>query len=124
MRKWISENQLSRGSNPIWISTTPGFSACPTRRRCSMTGTGATDPVVVSDHPDRRSEDLQSRRACTVRVLPPTGPMTFTTYHPHPSRFPEKRALDYARLADRCETQKKMRFPLLVRFATEAMRLG
>jgi hypothetical protein len=49
--------------------------------------------------------------------------MTFATYHPHTSRFPENKALDYARLAD-CETQKKMRFPLLVRFATEAMRLG
>src|SRR5712664_3955231 len=63
-----------------------------------MTGTGATDPVVVSDHPHRRSEDLQSRRACTVRVLTPTGPMTFATYHPHTSRFPENKALDYARL--------------------------
>jgi endonuclease/exonuclease/phosphatase family metal-dependent hydrolase len=58
--------------------------------------------VILSQYPIARQGTLQiyNRGALAAEIRTPDGLFTVATYHPHPSRFPENKAIDFGRLAD------------------------
>ena len=63
---------------------------------------GAWGNAVLSRYPIARSQELRiyNRGGLIVVIDTPAGPLTVASYHPHPHRYPENKALDFTRLVD------------------------
>jgi endonuclease/exonuclease/phosphatase family metal-dependent hydrolase len=61
---------------------------------------GAWGNAILSRHPITRSQELRiyNRGGLTAVIDTPSGPLTVASYHPHPHRYPENKALDFTQL--------------------------
>jgi endonuclease/exonuclease/phosphatase family metal-dependent hydrolase len=61
---------------------------------------GAWGNAILSRHPIARSQELRiyNRGGLTAVIATSAGQLTVTSYHPHPHRYPENKALDFAEL--------------------------
>jgi endonuclease/exonuclease/phosphatase family metal-dependent hydrolase len=61
---------------------------------------GAWGNAILSRYPIARSQELRiyNRGGLTSVIDTPTGPLTVASYHPHPHRYPENKALDFTQL--------------------------
>jgi endonuclease/exonuclease/phosphatase family metal-dependent hydrolase len=61
---------------------------------------GAWGNAILSRHPIARSVELRiyNRGGLTAVIDTPAGQLTVASYHPHPRRHPEKKALDFSQL--------------------------
>jgi len=61
---------------------------------------GAWGNVILSRHPIVRSQELRiyNRGGLTAVIDTPTGQLTVASYHPHPHRYPENKALDFTKM--------------------------
>ena len=63
---------------------------------------GAWGNAILSRFPIRRSQELRvyNRGGLTAIIETPVGLLTIASYHPHPRRYPENKALDFSRLVE------------------------
>jgi endonuclease/exonuclease/phosphatase family metal-dependent hydrolase len=63
---------------------------------------GAWGNAILSRFPIRRSRELRiyNRGGLTAIIETPGGLLTVASYHPHPRRYPENKALDFSRLVE------------------------
>ena len=61
---------------------------------------GAWGNAILSRYPIVRSQELRiyNRGGLTTVIDTPTGQLTVASYHPHPHRYPENKALDFTQL--------------------------
>lgn len=61
---------------------------------------GAWGNAILSRHPIARSRELRiyNRGGLTAVIDTPAGQLTVASYHPHPHRHPENKAIDFTRL--------------------------
>jgi endonuclease/exonuclease/phosphatase family metal-dependent hydrolase len=61
---------------------------------------GAWGNAILSRHPIAKSEEMRiyNRGGLTAQVAGPSGRFTVASYHPHPHRYPDNKALDFARM--------------------------
>jgi endonuclease/exonuclease/phosphatase family metal-dependent hydrolase len=61
---------------------------------------GAWGNAILSRHPIAKSEEMRiyNRSGLTALVDGPGGRFTVASYHPHPHRYPDNKALDFARM--------------------------
>lgn len=61
---------------------------------------GAWGNAILSRYPITRSQELRiyNRGGLTVVIDTPAGQLTVASYHPHPHRYPEHKALDFTEL--------------------------
>lgn len=61
---------------------------------------GAWGNVILSRHSIARSQELRTynRGGLTAVIDSPVGQVTIASYHPHPHRYPENKALDFTQL--------------------------
>ena len=61
---------------------------------------GAWGNAILSRHPIARSQELRiyNRGGLTAIIDTPVGRVTVASYHPHPHRYPENKALDFNQL--------------------------
>jgi len=61
---------------------------------------GAWGNAILSRHPIARSQELRiyNRGGLTAVIDTPAGQLTVASYHPHPHRQPENKALDFTQL--------------------------
>ena len=61
---------------------------------------GAWGNAILSRHPIARSQELRiyNRGGLTAVIDTPDGQLTVASYHPHPHRQPENKALDFTQL--------------------------
>ena len=63
---------------------------------------GAWGNAILSRFPISRSQELRvyNRGGLVAVIATPAGSLTVASYHPHPRRIPEHKALDFSRLVD------------------------
>jgi endonuclease/exonuclease/phosphatase family metal-dependent hydrolase len=63
---------------------------------------GAWGNAILSRFPITRSQELRiyNRGGLIAAIETPCGALTVASYHPHPRRIPENKALDFSRLVD------------------------
>jgi endonuclease/exonuclease/phosphatase family metal-dependent hydrolase len=63
---------------------------------------GAWGNAILSRFPITRSQELRihNRGGLIAVIETPAGPLSVASYHPHPQRFPENKALDFSRLVE------------------------
>ena len=63
---------------------------------------GAWGNAILSSHPIVRSQEMRiyNRGGLTAVIETPAGGLTVASYHPHPHRYPENKALDFTQLVD------------------------
>mgnify|MGYP001224354156 CR=1 FL=1 len=63
---------------------------------------GAWGNAILSRHPIARSQEMRiyNRGGLTAVIDTPAGQLTVASYHPHPHRYPENKALDFTQLVD------------------------
>ena len=61
---------------------------------------GAWGNAILSRHPIAKSEEMRiyNRGGLTALIDTPGGRVTVASYHPHPHRYPDNKALDFARM--------------------------
>ena len=61
---------------------------------------GAWGNAILSRHPIAKSEEMHiyNRSGLSALIAAPQGRFTIASYHPHPGRYPENKALDFARM--------------------------
>jgi endonuclease/exonuclease/phosphatase family metal-dependent hydrolase len=61
---------------------------------------GAWGNAILSRHPIAKSEEMHiyNRSGLSALIDSPGGRFTIASYHPHPSRYPDNKALDFARM--------------------------
>jgi endonuclease/exonuclease/phosphatase family metal-dependent hydrolase len=61
---------------------------------------GAWGNAILSRHPILKSEEMHiyNRSGLSALIDTPHGRVTVASYHPHPGRYPENKALDFARM--------------------------
>lgn len=61
---------------------------------------GAWGNAILSRHPIAKSEEMHiyNRSGLSALIASPYGRFTVASYHPHPGRYPENKALDFARM--------------------------
>jgi len=61
---------------------------------------GAWGNAILSRHPIASSQELRiyNRGGLTAVIDTPAGQLTVASYHPHPLRYPENKALDFTQL--------------------------
>jgi endonuclease/exonuclease/phosphatase family metal-dependent hydrolase len=61
---------------------------------------GAWGNAILSRHPIAKSEEMHiyNRSGLTALIDSPDGRFTVASYHPHPNRYPDNKALDFARM--------------------------
>ncbi|MBI3515089.1 MAG: endonuclease/exonuclease/phosphatase family protein [Proteobacteria bacterium] len=61
---------------------------------------GAWGNAILSRHPIAKSEEMRiyNRSGLAALINGPGGRFTVASYHPHPHRYPENKALDFARM--------------------------
>jgi endonuclease/exonuclease/phosphatase family metal-dependent hydrolase len=61
---------------------------------------GAWGNAILSRYPIRKSEEMRiyNRGGLTAVIDLPGGMATIASYHPHPERYPDNKALDFARM--------------------------
>jgi endonuclease/exonuclease/phosphatase family metal-dependent hydrolase len=59
---------------------------------------GAWGNAILSQHPITRASELRihNRGGLNAAIATPIGPLNVASYHPHPLRHPENKALDFA----------------------------
>jgi len=63
---------------------------------------GAWGNAILSRFPITRSQELRiyNRGGLTAVIATPAGSLTVASYHPHPRRYPQNKALDFSRLVE------------------------
>jgi endonuclease/exonuclease/phosphatase family metal-dependent hydrolase len=61
---------------------------------------GAWGNAILSRYPIAKSEEMHiyNRSGLTALIDSPHGRFTVASYHPHPNRYPDNKALDFARM--------------------------
>ncbi len=61
---------------------------------------GAWGNAILSRHPIEKSQEMRiyNRGGLIATVAAPAGRLSIASYHPHPARYPENKALDFTRL--------------------------
>ena len=63
---------------------------------------GAWGNAILSRHPIEKSQEMRiyNRGGLIATIAAPAGRLNIASYHPHPGRYPENKALDFTSLVD------------------------